>query len=156
MEKIMLGTKIDTLENKKNILEWANQKAGSLKKISKNSKSSGKWSRKKKTYIYTLKNEDKDMTKRRACVHAQSCPTLCNPVDCSPSGSSVHRILQVRTLEWVANSSSRGSSRPKDQTHVFYISCIGRRILYHWATWEAQLRDSRGFLKILYHKILWQ
>ena len=47
------------------------------------------------------------------CVHAkslQSCPTLCDLVDCSPPGSSVHGILQARILEWVAISSSRGSS----------------------------------------------
>ena len=43
---------------------------------------------------------------------AQSCPTLCNPVDCSPPGSSVHGILQARILEWVAISFSRGSSDP--------------------------------------------
>ena len=40
----------------------------------------------------------------------QSCPTLCDPMDCSPSGSSVHGILQARILEWVAISFSRGSS----------------------------------------------
>ena len=50
----------------------------------------------------------------------QSCPTLCNPMDCSLPGSSVHGILQARILEWVAIS-SRGSSRPRDQT---YISCL--------------------------------
>ena len=65
---------------------------------------------------------------------AQSCPTLCNPMDCSPPCSSVHVIFQARILEWVAISFSRGSSRPRDWTHV---SCTGRRILYHWATWEA-------------------
>ena len=48
----------------------------------------------------------------------QSCPTLCNPVDCSPPGSSVHGILQARILEWVAISFSRGSSRPRDWTQV--------------------------------------
>ena len=66
-----------------------------------------------------------------------SCPTLCNPMDCSPPNSSVYGILQVRILQWVAMPSSRGSSRPKDQTCVSRLSCIGRRILYHWATWEA-------------------
>ena len=45
---------------------------------------------------------------------AQSCPTLCNPMDCSLPGSSVHGILQARILEWVAISFSRGSSRPRD------------------------------------------
>ena len=54
-------------------------------------------------------------------LDAQSCPALCNPMDCSPPGSSVQGILQVRILEWVAIASSRGSSRPRDQTQV---SCI--------------------------------
>ena len=52
----------------------------------------------------------------------QLCPTLCDPVDCSPPGSSVHGILQARRLEWVAMPSSRGSSRPRDQTHVSFIT----------------------------------
>ena len=51
---------------------------------------------------------------------AQSCPSLCEPVDCSPSGSSVHGILQARILEWMAISFSRGSSRPRDGTRVFW------------------------------------
>ena len=55
-------------------------------------------------------------------------------MDCNPLGSSVHGIFQARIQELVAISSSRGSSQPRDQTCV---SCIGRQILYHWATWEA-------------------
>ena len=47
---------------------------------------------------------------------AQSCPTLCSPMDCSPPGSPVHGIFQPRVLEWVAISFSRGSSQPKDRT----------------------------------------
>ena len=61
-----------------------------------------------------------------AYVHAQSCPTLCNPMDCSPPGSSVLGISQARILEWVAISSLKGSSLPRDQT---YVSCIDRQIL---------------------------
>ena len=49
---------------------------------------------------------------------AQSCPTLCDPLDCSPPGSSVHGILQARTVEWGAISFSRGSSQHRDQTWV--------------------------------------
>ena len=64
----------------------------------------------------------------RARVCAQSCPILCNPVDCGPPGSSVHGISQARILEWIAISFSRGSSRPKGQTQVSYIS---RWLLYH-------------------------
>ena len=52
---------------------------------------------------------------------------FCDPMDCSPPGSSVHGISQTRILEWVAISSSKGSSPPRDSTHV---SCIGRRILF--------------------------
>ena len=55
---------------------------------------------------------------------AQSCPTLPDPTDCSPPGSSVHGILQARTLDWVAMPSSRGFSSPRDLTHVSCGSCI--------------------------------
>ena len=54
----------------------------------------------------------------------QSCPTLCNPKNCSPPGSSVHGILQARILEWAAISFSRGYSPPSDQT---WVSCIAGR-----------------------------
>ena len=57
-----------------------------------------------------------------------SYPTLCNPVDCSPPGSSVLWILQARTLEWIVISSSRGSSRPRDHTHVSCSSCTAGKI----------------------------
>ena len=56
---------------------------------------------------------------------------LCDRMDCSLPVSSVHGILQARILEWIAMSSSRGSSRPTDQIHVSYLSCIGRWVLYH-------------------------
>ena len=62
------------------------------------------------------------------CACAQSCPTPCNPMDYSLPASSVHGIPQVRILEWVAISSSTGSSWPRDWTHV---PRIGRRVLYH-------------------------
>ena len=67
------------------------------------------------------------------CVNAQSCPTLCNHMDCSPPGSSVHGIFQARILEQVATSCSRGSSQPRDQTRTSFSSCIGRQIFYHGA-----------------------
>ena len=66
------------------------------------------------------------------CVRLlQLCLTLCNRVNCSPPTSSVHGILQVRILEWVAILSSRGSSQPRDRTPIFYISCISTWVLYH-------------------------
>ena len=73
------------------------------------------------------------------CLVADSCPTLCDPMDCSPPGFSVHGVLvHSRILQWVAISFSRGSSWFRDWT---CISCISRQILYHWATWEAPLAD---------------
>ena len=72
---------------------------------------------------------------RGVCVLVtQSCPTLCNPKNCSPPGSSVHGILQARMLEWVAIPFSRGSSRPMDQTQV---SCITGRFFTIGAIGEA-------------------
>ena len=69
-----------------------------------------------------------------------SCVQLfCDAMDCSPPGSSVHGILQARILEWVAMPSSRGSSRPRDPTH---ISCIPGRFLTTSTTWETLLITS--------------
>ena len=70
---------------------------------------------------------------------AQSCLTLCNPIDCSPPGSSVHGILQARILEWVAISFSRGSSRPRNQTRV---SCTAGIVFIIWATREAPVNAT--------------
>ena len=70
---------------------------------------------------------------------AQSCPTLCEPpMDCSPAASTVHGIFQARILEWITISFSRGSS------HVSWVSCIGRWILYHWATRKTLLISSKN------------
>ena len=65
------------------------------------------------------------------------CLTLCDPMDCSPPGSSVHGIYQARILEWVVISSFMRSFQPRNQTHISCISHIGKWILYHWPTWEA-------------------
>ena len=62
-------------------------------------------------------------------VAVQLCPTLCNPMDYSPPGSSVHGILQTRIVGWVAMPSSRGPSQPRDQTPV---SCIAGRFCTIW------------------------
>jgi len=76
---------------------------------------------------------------------AQSCPTLCDPMDCSLPGSSVHGIFQARVLEWVAISFSRESSRPKDRTRVSLIAGLRFTI---WATrevtwmWELDYKES--------------
>ena len=58
------------------------------------------------------------------CVHAKSCLTLCDPLDCSLPVFSVHRILHTRILKWISISSFRGPSRPRNQTRISCISCI--------------------------------
>ena len=68
------------------------------------------------------------------CLCAKSlqlCPTLWDPMDCSPPGSFVHGILQARIVEWTPIPYSRGSSQPMGWTHVSYISCIGSWVLNH-------------------------
>ena len=69
-------------------------------------------------------------------VNAQPCPTVCDPMDCSPPGSSVRGILQARTLEWVVTLFSRGPFWLRDQTQV---PCIAGRLLAGWATRQRLL-----------------
>ena len=70
------------------------------------------------------------------CLGAELFPTLCDPANCSPPGSSVHGSLQARRLEQAALPSSRGSSPPRLRT---YVSCVSPIQVdsYHWAHWEA-------------------
>ena len=70
---------------------------------------------------------------------------------CSPPVSSVHGISQAKNLEWVAISFSGGSFRPRDWIHVSCISCIGRQILCHWATWKAFMSHHSSRYKELFH-----
>ena len=75
---------------------------------------------------------------------SQSCPTLCDPMDCSWSVSSVHGIFQARVLEWIAISFSRGSSQPRNQTRVSHIA--GRRFTI-WATRDCCMTNPDSILK---------
>ena len=81
--------------------------------------------------------------KKNECSVAQLCPTLCKPMDHSPPVSSVRGIFQARILEWVAVSSSRGSSQPRDQT---CISCICRWTFYYY---ENNWRGRWHFAEII-------
>ena len=77
------------------------------------------------------------------CMHArwlQLCLTLCAPMDCNLPGSSIHGILQARILDRVAISSSSKSSQAWDQTHVSYVSCIGKKVPHH----QHHLRSFPG------------
>ena len=73
---------------------------------------------------------------------AQSCPTLCDPVDCSLPGYSIHGIFQARILEWVAFPFSKGSSQPRDQTQ---FSCIAGGFFTNWVTREVHFVIKLGF-----------
>ena len=85
-----------------------------------------------------LKNSGIPVSKlKRVCAQStQLYPTLCNPLDCSLPGSSVHEIILAIILEWVAISSSSGSSQSKDQTCISCIFCIGRFFTTS-ATWKV-------------------
>ena len=75
------------------------------------------------------------------CLVAQLCLTLCDPLDYSPPGSSVHGIFQAGILDWVAISSSMGSSWPRDQTPISYIA---GRFYTHWGIRETQSQSNHG------------
>ena len=77
------------------------------------------------------------------CLVAKLWRTVLQPCGLQPSRLSVHGISQAKILEWIAISFSSGSSQLRDPTHV---SCVGRQILYHWATREVQ-----GYYYMLYY-----
>ena len=98
--------------------------------------------------------EKSNITDYNMCAYlvAKWCLTLCDPMDCSLPGSSVHGIFQARILEWVAIPYSRASSRPRGWTHFSCTSCIGWQILYHCATCNRQIiiwarKPNPGFNK---------
>ena len=86
-------------------------------------------------------------------MHPQSCPTLWDPMNCSPPGSSVHGISQARILECIAISSSRGSSWPRDWTGISCNSFIAGRIFPRWATRKALLHTLLLLSRIRLHEL---
>ena len=104
--------------------------------------------KKKKTNFYQALNISFQLGRASSdhCLIAKSCPTFCDPVDCSPPGSSVHGISQARVLEWGAISLSRESSQPRDRTH---ISCISRWIPLPLSHLGSTFWSQCSFLKIL-------
>ena len=87
------------------------------------------------------------MKRDNICVCAQLCPTLCNPMDCSPLGSSVCGIFQVRILEWVVISYSRGSPDSGIKSMSLVSPALAGRFFTTPDTWEAQRDDSTSFKK---------
>ena len=84
-----------------------------------------------------LLNEENTIKCESESEVAQSCLTLCDPMDCSLPGSSIHGIFQTRILKWVAISFSRESSQLRDKTQV---SCIAGRLLTIWAIREVSIK----------------
>ena len=76
----------------------------------------------------------------------QSCLTLCDPMDYSPPGSSVHGVLQARLLEWVAMPSSRGYSQPRDQTQVSMSPALAGGFFTTSATWVMLFNHPKTIL----------
>ena len=88
------------------------------------------------------------------CLVTQSCLTLCNPLDCSLPGSSVHGILQTRILEWVAISFSRRSPWPRNWTHSHLLCLLhSRQILYPLNHWEIPLFIAAVHIVVYFVKI---
>ena len=79
------------------------------------------------------------------CMRVQLCPTPCDSMDCSPPGSSVHGIFQIRILKWVIMLSSRGSSWPRDQTESPVSPTLAGGFFTHWAIREGP--QSVGLLR---------
>ena len=95
--------------------------------------------------IYVLKKKSLFWRECITCVKSlQSCPTLCDSVDCSPSGSSSHGILQARILEWFACPPPRDLPNPGIEPVSLKSPALAGRILTTRATWEAHLRGERG------------
>ena len=96
-------------------------------------------------YLHRLLNE---------CLCAKllhSCLTLCDSMDCSPPGFSVHMILQARILEWVAISFSRGSSPPRDWTQVSVSPILAGEFFTTKTTWEALFGDQEKKICHCFH-----
>ena len=87
----------------------------------------------------TRQQQSQDKRSSVKVLVVQWCPTLRTPMDCSPSGSSVHGILQARILQWVALLFSRGSSKPRNWTWVF---CIAGWFFTVWATSKAHRMET--------------
>ena len=99
-------------------------------------------------FIYIFHAYHLNLLKKESEV-TQSCPTLGNPMDCSPPGSSIHGIFQARVLEWVAISFSRRSSLPRDWT---WVSCIVSRCFTIWATREVtKWINLLKWIKLIYN-----
>ena len=84
-------------------------------------------------------------------MHAQSCSTLCDPLDCSRPGSSVQGTLQARILEWVAISSSRGSFGPRDRPTSLLSPALAGGFFTTRATWEAPVRPMEKCKLLFVH-----
>ena len=110
------------------------------------------WSLKKTWGSPIVLNNDLKCYSACMLIFASIVSDFSNTMDCSPLGSSVLGILQARILEWIAMSSSRGSSQHRDQTCISYVFCTGRWGLYHWATWKGPIITTEQVFLFLSQK----
>ena len=104
-------------------------------------------------YTFSLKSIIAFLEHSGGGLATKLCPTLCDPMDCSPAGSSVHGISQARILEWAATSSLRGSSQPRDQ---ILVSCITGGFFMDWVTRKHMLLLFFFFYNLLRQWIFYQ
>ena len=83
------------------------------------------------------RERERERQRMCACLVSQQCLTLCDPMDCSPQGSSVYEILQARILEWVAIPFSWGSSQPRDRTRRQILYCLSQDLA------EMKVKDEK-------------
>ena len=102
------------------------------------------WNLSSQVYVFDAGNHDGLMG---LCLVTQLCPTLCDPMDCSPPGSYVYGILQARILEWVPMLTSRGSFQPRDQTYVTCSSCTATG--FFTTELPGKLSACGTFLKVI-------
>ena len=90
------------------------------------------------------------------CWRGGGCRTHCDPMDWSCIGFSVHGISQARILEWIAISSARGSSRPRDRVRVSCVFCMAGRFFTHWSMGDSQRMIEQQFRRNLVPGWLWK
>ena len=108
--------------------------------------------------LYRLSLQENPCNLCKRAESLQKCPTLCDPRDCSPPGSSVRGFLQAGILWWVAMPSPRGSSQPRDGTPVSYVSCIDRLVLYpqcHLGSPQIHYQPIKSFVHLIYFELLY-
>ena len=104
----------------------------------------------------TSSSSQEEVESFHVCAWSFSSVWLCDPLDGSPPGSSVHGIFQARILEWFSISFSKGSSPPRDQTSISCVSCFAGGFFMCWAIQESlSLTLNLGYISNWLRQIKW-